>query len=101
MQSQQSLLEKLHSETAKMSWQELQPFFARGSVLHVSDSLDLIEVAMQFAQDQTESLRPQLEAGHIAAPSNEMARRWYQTEAVLWTVVVAPFVLVQNESVEI
>ncbi|MFT7496884.1 MAG: hypothetical protein ACI9V8_001784, partial [Urechidicola sp.] len=39
---------KLVSETAKMSWSDLQRFFANGSTLYVSPELDLIDVAFAF-----------------------------------------------------
>ncbi len=39
---------KLNQETAKASWKELQPFFARGQTVYVAPELDLIEVALAF-----------------------------------------------------
>ncbi|NNC99645.1 MAG: DUF2288 family protein, partial [Gammaproteobacteria bacterium] len=69
-----SLKQKLHSETAKISWLELQRFFAQGSVLLVSRDCDLIDVAVCFAEDQAEHLKPMFEDGRIAAPSNDQAR---------------------------
>lgn len=96
MESETSLKEKLHSETAKMSWLELQPFFAKGSVLHIEQDLDLIEIAVKFAQDQADQLKPLFDSARIGPPSNDLARQWYDQQASLWSVVVAPFVLVQQ-----
>lgn len=90
------LIEKLHSETARISWAELQRFFAQGSVLLVADALDLVQVAAWFAQDDTQALKPYIETGQVAAPSNDIAKTWYEQKAELWSVVVAPFVLVQE-----
>jgi len=89
-------LEKLHSETATIAWRELQRFFAQGSVLVVSDELDLVETALMFAQDNAGQLKPLLDEAKVVAPSNDQARAWYDSDAILWSVVVAPFVLVQN-----
>ena len=94
--TQLSLLEKLHLETAKMSWLELQPFFAKGSVLIIDQSLDLIQIAVDFAEDHTEKLSVPIEQKLIAAPTNDLARQWYDQKECLWTVVVSPFVLVQE-----
>lgn len=93
-----SLKQKLHSETARIAWTELQRFFAQGSVMWLSDDYDLIEVAVNFAEDNAEQLREIIDAGHLAAPSNAQARDWYQRDAELWSVVVAPFVLVQERA---
>ena len=94
----EDLKQKLHSETAMISWDELQRFFAGGSVLWVSSTLDLVETAMQFAIDDSAALKPLLEQELIAAPTNSQAQQWYAAKAELWSVVVAPFVLVQEFS---
>ena len=92
-----SKLEKLYSETARISWLELQRFFAQGVVIKVDDSLDLLDVAVMFADDLTDQLQLLLEAGQVRAPSNQEARNWYENKTALWSVVVAPYVLVQDK----
>lgn len=89
---------KLHSETATIVWSELQRFFAQGSVLQVDSRLDLVQVAVWFAQDIADKLQPLVACGKIAQPSNDKARQWYDDQQTLWSVVVAPFVLVQEEN---
>ena len=39
-----TLYAKLLGETAAITWQELQPFFARGALLQVAGEADLVEV---------------------------------------------------------
>ena len=90
-------VEKLYSETARISWLELQRFFAQGVVMNVSPELDLVNVAVLFAEDKAEELEALIGAGQVCAPSNDQARKWFQHETVLWSVVVAPFVLVQDK----
>jgi len=97
-QPEMTLLEKLHSETAQISWLELQRFFAQGLVMNVESNLDLVEVAVLFAQDQSSQLQGLLESNKVSAPSNEQARSWFERETLLWSVVVAPFVLVQEKN---
>lgn len=95
--SEQSTLEKLHSETALMSWKDLQRFFAQGNLLCVDKSLDLVQSAVWFADDAAEQLAPLIESNAIVEPSNDQARAWFDDNTELWTVVVAPFVLVQEQ----
>lgn len=47
----QELIARLNSETAKIGWHELQKHYAAGNVVAVSDSADLIAVALAFHQD--------------------------------------------------
>jgi len=96
IQPEMTLLEKLHSETAQISWLELQRFFAQGLVMNVESSLDLVEVAVLVAEDDSSQLNALLESNKVSAPSNDQARDWFERETLLWSVVVAPFVLVQE-----
>lgn len=88
--------EKLLSETALISWLELQTFFAQGKVIWVSGNLDLVAMATLFAEDKSTALTPLLDACQIAQVSNQQAQHWYTNKQALWSVVVAPFVLVQE-----
>ncbi len=92
----QSKLQKLHSETALMHWVDLQRFFAQGKVLNVDRALNLVETAVLFADDDARSLEPLITSEQVAAPNNDQARAWFEANAELWTVVVAPYVLVQE-----
>ncbi len=94
----QSMLQKLHSETALMHWVDLQRFFAQGKVLHVDKTLNLVETAVLFADDDARSLEPLITSEQVMAPSNDKARAWFEANVELWTVVVAPYVLVQEAS---
>ena len=95
MSNTETLLEKLHNETALIKWHELQTYFARGVLFVVDTNLDLVSIAADFAQDRTENLQLLIEQGAIAPPKNDMARQWYTENTQLWAVVVAPYVLVQ------
>jgi hypothetical protein len=96
-QTFKSMSEKLHSETALMHWLDLQTFFAKGVVLYVDKSLNLVETAVLFADDKVDELAPQVNSELITQPSNDQARAWYAKNIELWTVVVAPYVLVQEQ----
>lgn len=93
-----TLYAKLLGETASISWQELQPFFARGALLRVASDFDLIEAAQAVAQDDREKVAAWLASGHIAKLEAEQAQDWHERDPALWAVVVAPWVLVQERA---
>ncbi len=93
-----TLYAKLLGETAPISWQELQPFFARGVVLWVAAALDLIAVALAVAEDDKASISAWLAAGQMNALSAAQAEDLLARDPALWAVVVAPWVLVQERA---
>lgn len=87
---------KVNLETAQIAWKELQRFFARGAAIHVSDDLDLVEVAFQMSQDNADQIRQWMNAGRLGKVSDEQAAAWIESGALVWAVVVSPWVLVQS-----
>jgi hypothetical protein len=95
----QRIREELTLQTAQIRWQELQRFFAKGSAVSVSAELDLIEVAYQFTIDNKNQVAQWLTEQKLAKVSNEQARLWLQQDALVWAVVVKPWLLVQTSIV--
>lgn len=95
--SDELLHAKLNLETARISWRELQRFFAMGSTLSVSTALDLVDVGFSFARDDAATVGRWLEEGTVAPVSDELARHWLEKDADLWCLVVRPWVLVQDK----
>lgn len=93
-----TLYTKLLGETAVISWQELQPFFARGVVLRVVGSQDLVAVAEALAGDDKEKITRWLTAGELAKLDEAGAEDYLTRDPQLWAVVVAPWVLVQERT---
>lgn len=93
---EKNIKQELLEQTAKLEWRELQRFFAQGKLLHVSSDLDLIEVAEMMCKDHAQGLEPLLSSERVCYPSNAQAKRWFEANTMLWTVVVAPYVLVQE-----
>lgn len=87
---------KLNSETARIGWTELERHFARGVVLAVAAELDLIEVAHAMARDDSAALAAWLKSGQVRKAEAEQARDWHARQAEFWTVVVAPWVVIQE-----
>lgn len=87
---------KLATETARIRWHDLQRFYAKGQVVKVAPALNLVAVAAALAEDDRQQFEQWLAADQVAAPSAEQARQWFDADAILWAVVVAPWVLVQE-----
>jgi hypothetical protein len=92
---QEILRTKVNLETSRIAWKDLQRFFASGAAISVSNELDLVEVALQIAEDNKLQVQQWLVSGQIGKVSDEQAGAWYEADAEMWAVVVSPYVLVQ------
>ena len=90
------LRREYHGQTARIRWHELQPHYARGSVVVVYPGLDMVEVAVQLGMDNANRFQHWIETAQVALACDEQARRWYEVDASLWAVVAPPWVLVQE-----
>ncbi len=97
-QQTSTLYAKLLGETARIHWEELQPFFARGALLWVAEELDLIAVAEAMASNDTERVRAWLEGGEVAKVGEAKAADLVERKPELWAVVVSPWVLFQERA---
>ena len=91
------LHDKINRETGRIKWSELERHFASGSVIWVSETLDLIDVALRIAHDDRDSVTRWMNEGSVAKVSDAQAQGWSEADEVLWASVVSPFVLVQPE----
>ncbi|MCL1886760.1 MAG: DUF2288 domain-containing protein [Betaproteobacteria bacterium] len=92
---QELLYAKLNMETAQMPWRELQRYFASGHIIAIGDSLDMVNVAVMMATDDTEGIACLVAQNRIEKVTDEQAQAWFEANADLWTVVVKPWILVQ------
>ncbi len=92
---------KINSETARLPWAELQRHFAQGSVIFVSPDLDLIDVAVRISHDDKATIAAWLAEGKVGKVTDEQATAWTDGAASLWTSVVHPFILVQQEKAKL
>lgn len=88
---------KINSETARLPWAELQRHFAQGTVIYVSEELDLVDVAVRISHDDKDSIARWMGDGKLGKVSDIQAASWSAADALLWTSVVHPFILVQPE----
>ena len=90
------LEQQINLETAQIRWHELQRFFASGSAIAVDASLDLTQVAAQIAANNAAQIKEWMDAGLVDAVKDSQALAWYESDALVWAVVIKPWVLVQS-----
>jgi hypothetical protein len=96
MNPSEILRAKLNLETAQLGWPELERHFARGVVIKVAPGMDLVDAALQVAENNTATVDAWLTEGRIARAEMSDAEDWHARQPVFWAVVVAPWVLVQE-----
>lgn len=88
---------KINRETARLPWAELVRHFAQGTVVYVSEELDLVDVAVRISHDDKDNIARWMAEGKLGKVTDLQAQTWTESDAQLWTSVVSPFVLVQPE----
>jgi len=92
----QALIARINSETAKISWQELQKHYASGNVLGVAAGADLIQVAIALKEDNATQIQSWLIDKSVFEVADQQAMEWFENQTILWALVIPPFVLVQE-----
>lgn len=87
---------KLNLETAQLGWPELERHFARGVVIKVAAGMDLVDAALQVAENNAATVQQWLAEGRLARAELADAEDWHARRPMFWAVVVAPWVLIQE-----
>ncbi|MFI3186894.1 MAG: DUF2288 domain-containing protein [Methylococcaceae bacterium] len=87
--------EKVNLETSQIAWKELQRFFANGTAVFITPDLDLVDVAYQFSIDNKAQVALWMQHNQVARVTDQQALNWLETDAIVWAVVVKPWILVQ------
>ena len=95
-EDEEILKAKLNTETGRIGWDELQKHFARGVVIKVGPTGDLVEIAAAFTRDEKKIVSQAMDNGIISKATDADAIDWQQRKPGFWAVVVAPWVLVQE-----
>ncbi|WP_312934827.1 DUF2288 domain-containing protein [Pseudomonas sp.] len=93
-----TLYAKLLGETAIIEWKALERFWAKGDLIWVAPSLDLIEAAAAMAENHHETVAKWRSDGIVGAVSDEVALSLQTRDPEIWAVVVSPFILIQEKT---
>lgn len=85
----------INNQTSRISWSELQRFFAGGWLIFVSPDINLLDVAVAFTLDDKEKVTHWLTSGEVAKVTDAQAKDWHTANASFWSTVVKPWVLIQ------
>ncbi len=86
---------EINLETSQIPWHELQRFFASGLAISVSSEVDLVDVAYHFSTDNKTQVEQWVKDKKVLPVTDEQALKWYQEDALIWAVVIKPWILVQ------
>ncbi len=87
----------LAENLAEVDWQNLTPHAKRDALIVVTSYLDLVEVGVKVAANDTASVQNWISEQLIAKPSSEQLATWNQEPNKQFnTIIVQPFVLVQE-----
>ncbi|MEL6501032.1 MAG: DUF2288 domain-containing protein [Cyanobacteria bacterium J06629_2] len=91
------LKEKLAQDVADISWQELQPHARRDAIIVIKTELDLTEVAVAIAEDNTALVQEWISSESVSKPTAEQLTDWNQNlEKQFTALIVQPFVVVKE-----
>lgn len=92
-----SLQEKLSQDVANIPWKDLQPHAKRDAIIVINEELDLTEVAVAIAEDNTSSVQNWITNKSISKPTAQQLTDWNSNLQKEFTaLIVQPFVVVQE-----
>ncbi len=91
--SENSLLAaKLKGDVGTVSWSWLRPHQQRGALFLVAEKLDLVEVAVEVAEDRVVQIKAWLENGNLVRPTPNQVAEWEISGGLFSGIIVKPYV---------
>ncbi len=88
--------EEIRSGIAEIGWDELLPFFAKGYIIQIHSEMDMEEVGYQLCMDNASIVNEWIQQGKVCKVMDDTAKRWIETKAKVRSVVIQPWILVQE-----
>jgi hypothetical protein len=86
------LADKFKEEIGTVSWSWLRPHEKRKVLFLVAVELDLIEVAVAVAEDQSAKIKSWLDIGSLTQPTLKQVAEWEKNGGLFLGVIVKPYV---------
>jgi len=89
--------ERIAETKGEVFWTDLKAHVARDAVIIADAQLDLVDVGMAFATNDTRTVEAWIQAGKLQKPSAEDLSRWsLGTNLTFTSVIVQPFVVIHR-----
>lgn len=89
--------ERIAETKGSVFWTDLEAHIKRDAVIVAAGGLDLVDVGVALATNDTKSVQDWIAAGKLKKPSAEDISRWSVASNLTFTsVVVQPFVLIHS-----
>lgn len=89
---------RLAQEIQRVDWKPLGPHAKRGGMILVDPRLELLEVAVAVAQDDSERVQRWMVAQQLTRPTDAQIETWQHEAGERFTVaIVQPYVLAQRD----
>ncbi len=92
LESNLLLADKFKEEIGTVSWSWLWPHEKRKILFRVAEELDLVEVAIAVAEDQTAKVKFWLENDDLTQPTVKQVAKWGKSGGLFQAVIVKPYV---------
>jgi hypothetical protein len=91
------MIESFKRDLAEVCWQDLRIHLQRDAIILVAADLDIIQVAVAVAEDDSRQVEAWITSGEIGKPSRQQLDEWEQDlEKPFRMLIVQPFILVQG-----
>lgn len=95
----EDLRARFAQEIQRVDWKPLGPHAKRGGLVLVDPQLDLLEVAIAVARDDSERVERWMGAGQLSKPSEEQLEAWQKEVGERFRVaIIQPYVLAQRDA---
>jgi hypothetical protein len=95
--SREKIREDLLRSLGPAEWSLIRKHLVKDSIIVVSPSLELIEVAISVALNEETVVKAWVEAGLVTKPDLASLQSWEKTpEREFLSVIVQPFILIQS-----
>ena len=86
------LADRFKDEVGTVSWSWLKPHEKRGNLFLLAEKLDLIQVAIEVAEDRIIRIKAWLENGDLTRPTPDQVEEWNRVGGLFSGIIVKPYV---------
>ncbi|MEZ4239868.1 MAG: DUF2288 domain-containing protein [Myxococcota bacterium] len=89
------LRDRLRTEVMRATWDDLAPHFARGALVVADPALDLLDVGVAIARDDTDAVGGWLASADVRRATDGDAAGWAEQGTTFQVLILQPWVLAQ------